>query len=190
MRDKLYLILFLLWGYGAVHAQGDSPFQFGIKAGGNLYSSSVDIADIAAKKLKVGYQIGLSAEYGFSDDFYLQSGVFYITKGMRLKGKSGASEEEAHWSQSINLQYLQMPLLAAYKMELVTNTKVFFSAGPYIAYGINGESTKKNRYINSTRTDDKKKVESFGESRMKKLDYGLKYSMGIEFEKFIFQVIG
>lgn len=187
MKDKLLLVLFLLWGYGAVYAQEDSPFQFGIKTGGNLYSSSINMKDLAAKKLKIGYQIGLSAEYAVSDGFYLQSGVFFKTKGIRLKGKTGTSEDEAYWSQSINLQYLQLPILATYKIELVSDTKVFFNVGPYIAYGIGGKSTIKERYLNSTRTNEKRNTDSFGDNRMKKIDYGLKYSIGLEYEKFVFE---
>lgn len=187
MKDKLFLILFLLWGYESMHAQEGSSFQFGIKAGGNLYSSSVDIKDDAAKKLKVGYQVGLSAEYAFTDDFYLQSGVFFVTKGIRLKGKSGVFEDESHLSQAIELQYLQLPVLATYKIELLTDTKVFFNAGPYIAYGIGGKTTTKYRYVNSTREDGRRKIDSFGDNRMKKFDYGFKYSIGLEFEKFLFE---
>lgn len=186
MKGKSLLIVLILLSTNVLYAQ-ESSFQFGIKGGGNLYSSSINIENLAAKKLKIGYQIGLSAEYAVSESFYLQSGIFYVTKGIRLKGKSGTSEDEINWSQSINLQYLQLPILAAYKIELVTDTKMFFNAGPYIAYGIGGKTNQKNRYINSTRAAEKRSMDSFGDNRMQKIDYGLKYAIGLEFEKFVFE---
>lgn len=183
MRNKLLLVLLLLSGFITVYAQEYSPFQFGVKAGGNLYSTAMNIEDIAAKKLKIGYQVGLTGEYEFSESFYLQSGLFFVTKGVRIKG----SGESSHWSQSIGLQYLQLPVLATYKIELIEDTKIFFNAGPYVAYGIRGKSSRKDRFIDSTRADEKGKLDSFGDNRMKRFDFGLKYSIGMEFEKFLFE---
>lgn len=186
MRGKSLLILLLI-GYGIVYAQEDEPFQFGVKIGGNLYSTSMNVEDVADKKLKVGYQVGLTAEYAFTENFYLQSGVFFVTKGVKIKGKTGNSENEKSYSQSINLQYLQLPLLATFKLEMDTDIKAYFGVGPYIAYGIGGKSNTTNRYVDPTRADEGDNLNSFGDNRMKELDFGFKYNVGLEFEKFLFE---
>jgi len=188
MKDicKYLLILLLLFKGIDISAQEDSPFQFGIKAGGNLFCTTTNLTDIADKKIKIGYEAGLTAEYAFSDNFYLQSGISFITKGAVLKGKEGTSTDENHWTQTINLQYLQIPVLPTYKFELVSDTEVFFSLGPYIAYGIGGKSTRKNTYVNSDRKTEKEKMDSFGKNSLKDVDLGLKFCAGIELDKYIF----
>lgn len=183
MKGRSLLIILILLSTRILYAQEYSDFQFGIKVGGNLYSSSMNIENIADKKLKVGYQVGLFGEYAFSESFYLHSGLFFVTKGVKIKGSADASS----WSQSIGLQYLQVPLLATYKFELVSDTKVFFNVGPYIAYGIGGKSTRRNKFTDATRSDEKVELNSFGDNRMKKMDFGLKYSVGLEFERILFE---
>lgn len=183
---KLLLMIFLSLSSIFIYAQ-DSPFQFGVKGGGNLFGTSMDIKDYADKKIKIGYLVGLSAEYEFTDNFYLQSGIYFITKGVKLKGDIGSSTEKKHWKQTFNMQYLELPLLATYKIEMVSDTKVFFNAGPYVSYGIGGKTSILNDYVNLDNTVVKEKLDIFGDNRMKEFDFGLKFGIGLEFEKFTFE---
>lgn len=182
---KVLLMIFLSLSSIFIYAQ-DSPFQFGIKGGGNLFSTSMNIKDYADKKIKIGYQIGLSAEYEFSDNFYLETGVYFVTKGVKLRGDIGSSAEKTHWKQTFNMQYLELPLLATYKIELVSDTKIFFNIGPYVGYGIGGKASILNDYVNLDNAVNKDKLDIFGDNRMKEIDFGLKFGLGLEFEKFTF----
>jgi hypothetical protein len=184
---KLILIISLLFIGINASAQYGSPLRFGVKAGLNLNSASMDIKNVAIKNLKIGYDVGLTAEYQMSDLFYLQSGAYFTTKGAVLKSEK-ASSDIKNWKNSVNLQYVQVPLLASFKLEMVTDTKLFVNMGPYFAYGIGGKTIVKNDYTDADTPSTKDEYNSFDDSYFKKFDFGLMYGAGIEFEKFVYGI--
>lgn len=185
IRKHLLLTVLLMQSF-YLFAQDDSPFQFGIRTGLNLYSTSLK-ADNITKKVKLGYQVGLSAEYQFSENsFYLQTGVDLMKKGTTLvkevKLEGGGTHE---WRQSIDMQYLQIPLMAVTKMEVDSDTKVYFRLGPYIAFGIGGKTTQSDKYKDVDKENEENKQDTFGDNGLKDLDYGIRFGSGLEFDKFI-----
>jgi len=161
----------------------DSPFNLGLKVGINMSSTSLDVKPDAEKDAKVGFVAGITAEYEFSRQFALQSGLLFTTKGMKLKGTEYAIPSgERRWTQNINMQYLQIPLTAAYKINLSSSTRLFIQAGPYIAYGIGGSNKTKIKYYDLGDKEPKEeKVNTFGKDRFKRFDFGLTGGIGVEF---------
>lgn len=178
---RKFLVLLLLVVSALKASAQDEVWQFGIKGGFNL--SSAAAKNIGTKKIKAGYQIGLSVDYAVTESFYLQSGTYFTVKGIRLKSTSGYSEDISSWKQHLTMQYLEFPLLAAYKIEAVSGMKLFFNAGPYFAYGIGGKTS-----LIGNGEEGKNKADTFGDNRIKKEDYGLRYGAGLEFEKFLFEI--
>lgn len=187
---KLFFVTFFLSIVFNISAQ-KSLFSFGFKAGVNVSNLAMDFNDIyyntlGDKELKVGFNVGVTAEYFISESFAVQSGLSYTTKGASIKGKERwIPSGETHSKYTINLEYLQIPLLGIYKINIAPDSKVFFNAGPYIAYGIGGKITKKNKYVDLDSPDDKEKMNSFGDRTFKKFDFGLIGGVGAEYERFV-----
>lgn len=178
---KVLFLSFLVLSVSKASAQDEPIWQFGVKGGFNL--SSAVAKDIGTKKIKAGYQVGLSVDYAVTESFYLQSGPYFSVKGIRLKGSSNYSEDMSSWKQHFTMKYIEVPLLAAYKMETVSDMKLVFNAGPYFAYGLGGSTS-----LIEKSEDGVDRADTFGDNRMKKIDYGLRYGAALEFEKLIFEI--
>lgn len=136
----------------------DKPLIFGVKAGMNLSNISGDVSD---SKAKIGFNAGITLDYGFTPDIYLLTGLELTTKGFKEDGDA-----------SSNLMYLQLPVHVGYKLSVIDATKIVFHAGPYVAYGIGGKTGMGDT-----------KVDSFGEYRFDAFDFGLGLGVGAEFGK-------
>lgn len=148
---------------GTVNAQ-EKFLTLGVKAGGNLSSMNGDIkkTDYVFK-----YQAGITADLAFTENWYLITGLELQTKGTKSKPHGSADVK-------YNPMYLQIPVHAAYKLEVADNTKLVFEAGPYVAYGISGKMKSEGR-----------KVNIFGDDRFKRFDMGAGASFGVEISKFV-----
>lgn len=131
----------------------DKPITFGVKAGVNLSNVS---GDVDGSKAKIGFNAGVTLDYGFTPDIYLLTGLELTTKGLKEDGASA------------NLMYLQLPVHVGYKLSVADATKIVFHAGPYVAYGIGGKTGG---------------VDSFGKNRFDTFDFGLGLGVGAEFGK-------
>ena len=170
---KVISTIFLLVALSVgLHAQ--SPFTFGVDGGVNLSNSSID-SDGGDKKMKIGFKLGLVAEYELQNNFFVQSGLSFTTKGFKYdiwgEFQNGSyGEIKTTWNQ----MYLQVPIYAGYKLEILEDTKLVFNLGPYLAYGVGGKCTVKAQ-------GQKGKTDVFGDDRLKRFDFGLGAGAGVEF---------
>lgn len=155
-----------------------SPIKFGVDAGVNLSNSSLDAGD-SDKKAKVGFQIGVVAEYELAPDLFLQSGLSFTTKGSKVEDKSLSFVKQ---SVTFNQIYLQLPVYAAYKVEVTPTMKIVFNAGPYLAYGIGGKTSLKN-IVTDDIINEPSKYDTFGDDVLKRFDFGLGGGVGAEFSQ-------
>ena len=146
---------------GNLNAQ---DITLGVKGGANFSSFGGDIkkTDYVFK-----YQVGATLDIGFTENFYIITGLDLQTKGTKSKPK-GAS------SVKFNPMYLQVPIHAAYKFDIAPKTRFVAEAGPYLAYGIAGKMKS-----------DGEKVDIFHDDRFKRFDLGLGAGVGIELDKFV-----
>jgi len=148
----------------SVNAQ-DNPVLFGVKAGMNI--SNVN-GDVDGTDAKIGFNAGVTLDYGFTSNVYLLTGLELTTKGFKVDDVDA----------SANLMYLQLPVHVGYKLPVTEGTNIVFRAGPYLAYGIAG----KTKVVNPE--DGKKyKENSFGDDGFKRFDFGLGFGVGAEFGK-------
>ena len=138
------------------------PIQFGVKAGFNL--SNVSGEDVEHTKFLTGFNVGITLDYEFAENMYIQTGLEFTTKGFKQE------ETRELYEITATAHYLQLPLHYASKLEITNNTKFIFFVGPYLAYGIGGKATVKER---------KKETFDYFEGT-NKFDMGIGGGIGIE----------
>lgn len=110
-----------------------------------------------------GFNLGVGMDYGFSENWSLQSGLMISSKGYKVK--------EGEYKETTRPIYLDIPILAAYKFNISDNTKFVINAGPYLAFGLGG----KNKVDG---VDESEKV--FGDNGWNRFDLGIQYGIGLE----------
>lgn len=137
-------------------------------------------------KNRVGFNIGLIYDWGVSESFYIQPGLYFTTRGAKVK----ESEEGYKYEEKWNLNYLQLPILASYRIALSDNVKWHINAGPYLAVGLGGkvkweetdeDGKNKGDYKAFGTTSEDSDEEKGG---LKRFDAGLSFGTGVSINKF------
>lgn len=108
---------------------------FGIRAGVNFQNLNGEFdGNDLDYKLKAGFHVGVNAEIPLADEFYIQPGLLFSTKG-------------ANWDDNddtkTNISYLELPVNFLYKPVLGTG-KLLLGFGPYAGYAIGGKVKSDN----------------------------------------------
>jgi len=115
---------------------------------------------------KMGFCIGAFITYNILDMFAIQPEILYTTKG--------AKSEEELWGRtlkgSINLSYLEIPVLAKFLIPSQSNIKPSFYAGPSLAIKLSGK--KRGEYNGDVKKEDLQNV--------KGTDLGLVIGAGLD----------
>lgn len=126
---KLFVIVLLL-GYGTqTFAQ-----TFAAKAGlnfTNLLVKDDDKTYSSDYKTKVGFHLGGTAEFGFTDMFSLETGLFLSTQGYKVNNSLS--------DMTTNLFYLNIPIMGKARYELNDDINLYGVFGPYIGFGLSGK---------------------------------------------------
>ncbi|MCD7900964.1 MAG: PorT family protein [Bacteroides sp.] len=166
MKKRLLTIVglmsVLLVASTTVKAQ-DNFVTLGVKGGLNLSDYS---GDIPKTKSVLKYQFGITADFALTNDIYIISGLEFQTKGTK-------SRPHGIPNVKYNPMYLQLPVHAAYKIDIAPGHRFVVEAGPYLAYGIGGKMKG---------TD---KVSIFHDDRFKRFDFGVGGALGWEFGRHI-----
>jgi hypothetical protein len=114
------------------NAQNTAKTTFGVRAGINF--QNINGKDFNGDKLKndltLGFHVGANVEIPFAQDFYLQPGLLFSTKGAKVT--EGSVEEK------ITIGYLELPINFLYK-PVLGNGHLLAGFGPYVGYGITGK---------------------------------------------------
>lgn len=129
MNKRLLIIISALSICMGIQAQSlwdaskpDKAFTFGARAGVNFSSTDMDYATSS----RTGFHVGGIVDWNIVKSFSLSTGVSYVQKGFRGgfgKGSAG---------------YVQLPLLASYRIETPKGAWFHFNVGPYFAWGVSG----------------------------------------------------
>lgn len=141
---------------------GFSQVKWDAKFGMN-FSNMTKYDDIKALP---GFNLGVGMDYGFSENWSLQSGLMISSKGYKVK----VGGEKL----TVRPIYLDIPILAAYKFNISDNTKFVINAGPYLAIGLGGKA--KEHWDGG---EDWKVFDKEGED-MSRFDLGIQYGIGLE----------
>lgn len=139
---------------------GFSQVKWDAKFGMNFSN----MTKIDESKAFPGFTLGVGMDYGFNENWSLQSGLMISSKGFKFK--------EGDWKDKYRPIYLDIPILAAYKFNISDNTKFVINAGPYLAIGLGGKNKE-------TDEEDIKLFDKDGYD-WKRFDLGIQYGIGLE----------
>ena len=108
--------------------------------------------------------MGGREDYAFTDNWSFQSGLMFASKGFKYKDNG--------WKSTVRPIYLDIPLLAAYKVNITDDVKFVIDAGPYLAVGLGGKYKDDDN-------DDWKVFDKDGEN-WKRFDLGIQWGIGVE----------
>jgi hypothetical protein len=134
MKKILFLMTFVCAVLN-VSAQKDSNFSWKAGVGlANLAGSEAGVKSAISFKLGVGY------DFAISESFSIEPAAMLNNKGFKIEGFSGY----------VARYFLEVPVMAAYKMNLNDNCQLVINAGPYVAYGLFGSDIE---WSNSDKTN-------------------------------------
>lgn len=144
---------------------------FGVRAGVNFQNLNGE--DIAGNdldnKIKVGFHVGVNAEIPLADEFYLQPGVLFSTKG--------AKADDAD-DTKINIGYIEVPVNFLYKPEL-GDGKLLLGVGPYVGFGVGGKIKSNDGDVDLKFDSEAEPAEAY--RTLKRFDFGGNLLFGYEF---------
>ena len=189
-------------------ATASAQLKIGVKAGMNTSTisgikESFGDADELLEKAgvislstpyKVGFHVGITAQYLFTDALGIETGLFYSQMGGRKK--AALLGETMVISTTLNPSYLQLPVQLLYKIDLGSGLALVPSAGMYVGYGLGGKVVYDAKASNSLiETGLKAGIELLGQPElfkpkseggrdMNRLDYGATFGLNVEYQKF------
>ena len=128
---------------------------------GGTYSKISNYSDWSGTeaKSKLGYQIGGVGEFGFTDNFSIQTELLFYAKGTKFDDVDG----------QLKMNYLGIPLLAKYAFKVVGLTKIYAMGGTFTEVRTKGE------WVDPGGT-----TSELG-SGFKKYDWGFSFGCGAEY---------
>ena len=210
MKKILFSVLSLFMVSVSSFAQDANAgdFNIGITVGGGLAKINADDPTYpgftSERKPIANIQGGLVFDYAFVNGFFAEAGLTFQRKG----GKQEIETKIYKSTVTTNLYYMELPLTLNFRIP-VGDLGLIPQAGAYVAYGVGGKTKYTTEYnfddaVNtlgdfvSDLTDDpsvkiytdavslnkkseEKEDDSFGENAADKLDYGLRFGLGLAF---------
>ena len=140
----------------------------------NLYGKGMDDLDA-----KLGFKVGVGAEYAFTDLWSVQPSLFFSTKG----GKYSESLFNESLSAKFNELYLELPVNAQVRFAVSRGVNITVAAGPYFAVGVGGKTTLKASLAGEY--DGSDDADTFGKDGFDRFDCGLGIGLGAEFGRIL-----
>ena len=110
-----------------------TSLTWGIRAGMNYAT----ILNAPAGKGVIGFNVGGNLDVGFCNWFHLQTGLYLSMKGVDAEyefWEHPVTYDDYHYYDRFSPIYLEIPVLASFRIGLSDNADIQFGVGPYIAY--------------------------------------------------------
>ena len=117
-----------------------AQIKWNVKAG----VGASDFRKLDAMNSVFSYRVGVGFDIPFRfTNWAVQPTLYFATKGAKFTGFYGSEQiTEAEFRN--RLHYLELPIMAVYKLRLAENVRMHFMAGPYVGLGISGRSSVKD----------------------------------------------
>lgn len=201
MKQKMLTIGTLIMFSGLVSsAQSPSIPKPSLIIKGGLNLSNITInknGDIDNNRTLASFNAGFIADLPISRFFSIQPGVLFTGKGAKLE--SGNTSGSNWYRATTRPYYIEVPVNAVVKLPLGDQSSFFFGAGPYVAMGVGGQNKVEGQVagIGFSRTSSIKfsnddpftsNEEGSGYNIMRRFDYGLNGTVGVESKFAMFSV--
>jgi len=191
MKTKIIASAIMLMA--AVSVQGQ-VFRGGV----NLANISVtNDGDVDDNKMLTSFQVGVSGNIRILPMLFFQPGVIFTGKGS--KTQAGETTDATYFRATSNPYYIEVP--ANFVLKTPTGPiKLFVGGGPYIAVGVAGKNKVNGKFLGTSFSSEEKikwsdddpstldYEEGSGYGIMKRFDYGLNGTAGIELSKSVLSV--
>ena len=174
------------------HAQKSSAI---LKGGVNLANVSVsNDGGVDDAKNLTSFHVGIIADLELTSFLAIQPGLLFTGKGTKMQ--SGDEDDANFYRATTNPYYVEIPVNLVLKTP-TGPTRFFVGAGPYVAIGVAGKSKVEGSVLGNSfsseekiewSNDDPTTVdfeEGAGFGILKRFDYGLNGTLGIEASKFV-----
>ena len=148
--------------------------------------------------LKFGFRGNVTLEYNLPKSFFLQTGLAFSNKGAKINDKNqslsanGQTTITTHTKGKYNTNYLTLPLIGGYRLDVSDYIRMNLSLGPYFGYGIGGKTkyTAISEYSSGDThsTTEDINMKSFSDGLLRRFDMGLDGNVGIEYQKCLLNV--
>lgn len=167
----------------AVFAQEETEPKMGIRAGVNFSSSTMSYGGFEIETDNIiGFHAGVVKDIPISGDFYFMTGAMLSLKGGLFKDEYWDDEYRWKSETTYNIYYLQVPLMAVYKVPLNESAVVRAEAGAYVAFGLSGTAEdKEDSPYDGSRTES---IDIYKDAKLDRVDYGFSFGGGVEFGNF------
>ena len=122
---RLLSTIAIIIAFSVANAQ-DTHDIICLRTGCNL-ARHIDDAKTSSK-IKMGINAGLTVDFEIFNNFFARPGIMFSMKGARYD----------NYDQVENLNYFELPLLVAYKINITNNLVADLQTGPYLAGGAFG----------------------------------------------------
>jgi len=194
-KSILFLIasLFILSG---TNAQKSSII---LRGGLNLANVTItENGRVDDAKNLASFQAGFIGDFSLGQFVSLQPGLLVSGKGS--KTQSGETTDANYFKATTNPIYLEVPLNLVFKFGAHGGPNFFAGAGPYLAIGIAGKNKIEGKFLGTSFSSEDDIVwsdddpttlnyeEGAGFGIMKRFDYGLNGTAGIDLKKAVISV--
>ncbi|MCD2422753.1 PorT family protein [Niabella pedocola] len=181
MKKKNQLLkAFMVAAAVSISGAAMSQVEIGIRAGANFSNATIKDANDnkVDTKLNPGWHAGVTFDIPVADEFYVQPGALFSTKGFKTDNSYFGGNANINGKASAS--YIEVPVNFLYKPELGSG-KLLLGAGPYVAYGVGGKWDAKASGGNASISSDGSlefKGDSKDASGGDKLVYGKPFDAG------------
>ena len=193
---KLIVCCFILLSSIVTFAQ----VSIGLSAGANLSAMSISLRDLSSFRIKpiMGYNAGLVVDLKLNDNLSIWSGLSVAQKGFNqhIRYYYAPPRVDSTADMTSRITYLEIPVFVKFNTNM-KNGNLFYGIGPYLSYGILGDIKTIITGRNNASFSDKIKfdkiydninsdlVNSYGYTRIKRLDYGVGTMLGVKINNII-----
>jgi hypothetical protein len=139
------------------------------------------------------FNAGIMGRFGISSMFAIESGALLTGRGSKAETYFTNGD---YTKSKFNPLYIEVPLNAVVKIPIAKGAGLFFNAGPYVAIGIAGKSSRETKIgpLLSTSSSNIKfsnddpftsQQDDAAYDKLKRFDVGLNFGGGFEFKHLI-----
>jgi len=189
MKKVLFIGILSILCVSASFAQA----RFGVTAG--LNASKLSVSGVESEMsfdFKAGFQAGVLMDLSINKHFSIIPELLFSQRGVKFKtsefGGLDFENLDIKASATMTLNYLQLPVNAAFKFDVGYGSKFFIFAGPYVGYGLSAKVKVKASYENTKVSQSEKIKFGSGDEELNPLDFGINAGIGYQYEKVFFKL--